>query len=59
MKSGFNKPRGIICYICGREYGSASIEIHMKSCKKKFELQEQGKPPHMRRPIPEAPPEFE
>ena len=56
---GFNKPRGVICYICGREYGSASIGIHLKSCIKKFELQEQLKPPHLRRPIPDAPPAFD
>ena len=56
MKS---RPRGIICFICGKEYGTASIEIHLKTCKKKFELQESEKPPSFRRPVPEAPPEFE
>ena len=56
MKS---RPRGIICFICGKEYGTASIEIHLKTCKKKFELQELEKPASIRRPVPEAPPEFE
>ena len=31
------RPKTLICYICGREYGSASLEIHLKTCKKKWE----------------------
>lgn len=31
------KPRALMCYICGREFGTASLEIHLKSCKTKFE----------------------
>lgn len=31
------KPKALMCYICGREYGTASLEIHLKTCKKKFE----------------------
>lgn len=30
------KPRAVMCYICGREYGTKSIDIHIKSCKKKW-----------------------
>jgi hypothetical protein len=26
----------LICYICGREYGTKSLEIHLKTCKLKF-----------------------
>ena len=26
------RPKTVVCYICGREYGSASIEIHLKTC---------------------------
>ena len=26
------RPKTIVCYICGREYGTASIEIHLKTC---------------------------
>ena len=37
-KTGFAaKPRAVMCYICGREYGTKSIDIHLKTCKKKWE----------------------
>jgi len=26
------KPKSVMCYICGREFGTASIHIHLKSC---------------------------
>ena len=53
-----SRPRGIICYICGREYGTKSIEIHLKSCKKMFETQEAQKPKKERRALPPEPPSF-
>ena len=34
------KPKAYVCYICGREFGTASLEIHLKACKKKWEAQE-------------------
>ena len=34
------KPKALVCYICGREFGTASLEIHLKSCKKKWETHE-------------------
>ena len=43
------KPRMLVCPLCGREFGTASLEIHMKSCKKKFEIQQQDVPKNMRR----------
>ena len=43
------RPRGLICPLCGREYGTASLQIHMKSCRQKFELQQQDLPKHMRK----------
>ena len=46
---------GIVCYICGRQYGSASIEIHQKQCKKLWIQQEMKKPKSERRPLPKAP----
>ena len=39
------RPRTLVCYICGREYGIASLAIHVKACIKKFEIQESLKPP--------------
>ena len=43
------RPRGLICPLCGREYGTASLQIHMKSCRQKFELQQQDLPKNLRK----------
>lgn len=32
-----------VCHLCGREFGTASLQIHMKACAKKYE-REKGKP---------------
>ena len=32
----------VLCYICGRQFGTKSIEIHIKNCEEKWE-REQGK----------------
>jgi len=53
------RPKTIVCYICGREYGTASLEIHLKSCKQKWEIEEAKKPKKDRRPIPEPPKSFD
>ena len=39
----------LVCPLCGREFGTASLDIHIKSCKKKFEIQQQDLPKNMRR----------
>jgi len=49
----------LMCYICGREYGTLSLEIHIKTCKKKWEIEQEKKPKNQRRPCPEAPPNFD
>lgn len=52
------KPKTVVCYICGREFGTKSIDIHIKACKKKWEDVESQKPKHERRPLPKPPQEF-
>lgn len=32
-----SKPALVVCYLCGREYGSASISIHEKQCQKRWQ----------------------
>ena len=32
----------VLCYICGRQFGTKSIKIHIKNCEEKWE-REQGK----------------
>ena len=43
----------------GREYGTLSIEIHLKACAKKWEIEEDKKPPKERRPVPTKPKTFD
>ena len=41
IKSSVNplakRPKTLLWYICGREYGTTSLEIHIKTCIKKWE----------------------
>jgi hypothetical protein len=46
-------PKAVVCYICGRQYGTSSIAIHQKTCLKQFEAQEAEKPAHLRRALPD------
>ncbi|KER31555.1 hypothetical protein T265_02199 [Opisthorchis viverrini] len=50
--SSGNKPRTIVCYICGREFGTHSIGIHEKQCLTKWKIQNDQLPKAMRRPEP-------
>ena len=49
-------PRTLMCYICGREFGTKSLSIHIKTCIKKWEDEESKKPKIQRRPVPQPPP---
>ena len=43
------KPIGLICPLCGREFGTMSLKFHLKSCKQKFDLAQASLPPNKRR----------
>ena len=58
-KSPARGPPGIICYICGRKYGTASIDIHIPQCEELWEKTEAQKPKGERRPCPKPPQNFE
>ena len=45
-------PPTVVCYICGREYGSKSISIHEPQCLKKFESENRKLPVSERKPLP-------
>lgn len=47
-----HKPSAIVCYICGRKYGSHSISIHEPQCLKKFNAQNDQLPISERLPLP-------
>lgn len=48
-----------MCYLCGREYGSTSLPIHIPQCQKKWLQQEEMKPKKERRPLPQPPKELD
>ena len=49
----------VMCYICGREFGSASIGIHIPQCEKKWNNEQQKLPKKHRRPPPSKPFEYD
>lgn len=58
---GFNlskMPKSVTCYICGRGYGTKSISIHLKTCEKKWDIEQKKKPKKERRPCPQPPQNF-
>ncbi|KAM9253280.1 zinc finger protein 474-like [Dugong dugon] len=49
------RPPTIVCYICGREYGTKSISIHEPQCLKKWHNENNMLPKELRRPEPKKP----
>ena len=45
----------MVCYICGREFGSKSISIHEPKCLDKWHAENDQLPKNMRRPPPQKP----
>ena len=54
-KTIFRKPPSVVCYICGREYGTKSIAIHEPQCLKKWHNENDKLPASKRRPEPKKP----
>ncbi|XP_022108662.1 zinc finger protein 474-like [Acanthaster planci] len=52
---GAGKPVTVVCYICGREFGTKSISIHEPQCLEKWKIQNSQLPKHLRRPVPRKP----
>ncbi|XP_013791057.1 zinc finger protein 474-like [Limulus polyphemus] len=48
-------PRTVICYICGREYGTKSLPIHEPQCLEKWKRQNDTLPSDQKRPLPQKP----
>ena len=53
------RPVGVTCFICGREFGKASIAIHTPQCEKKWDMEQLKLPKKQRRPCPSKPEEYE
>lgn len=45
----------VVCYICGREFGSQSLSIHEPQCLKKWRLENDKIPKPQRRKTPTKP----
>jgi len=48
-------PRFVLCYICGRKFGEASVTIHEPQCLEKWKIENSKLPKGLRRPIPKKP----
>lgn len=51
------RPRTLICYICGREFGSLSLPIHEPKCLEKWKTENDRLPRELRRPFPQKKPQ--
>eukprot|EP00210_Caulerpa_lentillifera_P002406 g2307.t1 len=51
-----SQPKFLVCYLCGRQYGTESLMIHLKNCEKQWLADEAHKPKELQRSLP-APPE--
>lgn len=51
----FSGPRFVLCYICGRQFGSKSIDIHEPQCLEKWKVENDKLPPGQKRPLPRKP----
>eukprot|EP00727_Mastigamoeba_balamuthi_P001956 m51a1_g11758 hypothetical protein (596) ;mRNA; f:209770-212117 len=43
-----HRPKTLVCYVCGREFGTSSLAIHQAQCLKKRALQQAQLPPEQR-----------
>ena len=49
------EPKFVLCYICGRKFGSKSISIHEPQCLEKWKIENDKLPKGQRRPLPKKP----
>ncbi|KAH6572923.1 hypothetical protein BASA60_006335 [Batrachochytrium salamandrivorans] len=54
-KTNGRNPYTVVCYICGRDFGSKSISIHEPKCLENFQKTQGSLPKSQRRPIPIRP----
>jgi DNA-directed RNA polymerase subunit RPC12/RpoP len=52
------KPRGYTCFLCGQQFGSASLTIHTPQCRKRLEEVNERLAPGERRTLPPEPAEL-
>eukprot|EP00466_Bigelowiella_natans_P004961 jgi/Bigna1/90719/estExt_fgenesh1_pg.C_770093 len=49
------RPKAVVCYLCGQQYGTTSIKIHIPQCQKLFVKRENLKDKRERRALPQPP----
>lgn len=49
------RKKTVVCYVCGREFGSQSVSIHEPQCLKKWRLENENLPKHQQRNTPIKP----
>jgi len=49
------RPKQLVCYLCGLDFGTSSLKIHVKSCIRRRTGEQKRLPEEWRRPIPHAP----
>ncbi|VEN55701.1 unnamed protein product, partial [Callosobruchus maculatus] len=54
-KRASSAKRTLTCYLCGREFGSASLPLHEPKCLQKWERENATLPAHLRRKVPPKP----
>ncbi|KAI8909739.1 hypothetical protein EDD86DRAFT_144932 [Gorgonomyces haynaldii] len=54
-KAQGTNPNDRMCYICGRNFGTASIGIHEQKCIEKWHLEQSKFPKSQRKPLPQKP----
>jgi hypothetical protein len=54
-EAGPRPPPFVLCYICGRKYGTKSIGLHEPQCLEKWHVENDQLPRHMRRKSPVKP----
>ncbi|XP_050433068.1 zinc finger protein 474-like [Adelges cooleyi] len=53
--SSARKKRLVLCYLCGKEFGTASLPFHEPQCLKKWILENSQLPEHLQRATPQKP----
>ena len=53
--AGGGGPKFVICYLCGRQFGSMSIGIHQPQCLAKWHRENNRLPKNLRKQEPTAP----
>jgi hypothetical protein len=53
------RPKAYVCYLCGCQFGSKSLFIHIANCQEKWLKKEANKAKGMSRPLPLPPAELE